>query len=291
MTIPRARQGALRGRCGVRAARVDRPRRGRPDRARAAARPRPRAPLPRGLARGRGDVHAHPRRDQLRLGLVPDAAQAARAAPATTRSRGAWPSGSARPGRGRPTSCAHIDAADVADVLGQDRRPRADGPVRRRAALARRVPRRAAASLELRRTARPCGSRRRWPRACRSSTTPASGSARRSPPNDLALAGRRRVRRPRRAHDLRRQPRAARAARGRRARLRRRRSPTTSTAASCCRPGPRRREIRACAVHACVQIARELGVPERTLDTWLWDRGQEPRYKALPRHRTRTVYY
>jgi len=50
-------------------------------------------------------------------------------------------------------------------------------------------------------------------------------------------------------------------------------------------------EIRACAVHACVQIARELGVPERTLDTWLWDRGQEPRYKALPRHRTRTVYY
>jgi len=50
-------------------------------------------------------------------------------------------------------------------------------------------------------------------------------------------------------------------------------------------------EIRACAVHACVQIAGRLGVPERTLDTWLWDRGQEPRYKALPRHRTRTVYY
>jgi len=50
-------------------------------------------------------------------------------------------------------------------------------------------------------------------------------------------------------------------------------------------------EIRACAVHASVQIAERLGVPERTLDTWLWDRGQEPRYKALPRHRTRTVYY
>ena len=50
-------------------------------------------------------------------------------------------------------------------------------------------------------------------------------------------------------------------------------------------------EIRGCAVHACVQIAEQLGVPERTLDTWLWDRGQEPRYKALPRHRTRTVYY
>ena len=56
-------------------------------------------------------------------------------------------------------------------------------------------------------------------------------------------------------------------------------------------PGPEEREIRACAVHACVQIAERLGVPERTLDTWLWDRGQEPRYKALPRHRTRTVYY
>jgi hypothetical protein len=56
-------------------------------------------------------------------------------------------------------------------------------------------------------------------------------------------------------------------------------------------PGPEETEIRACAVTACVHIARELGVPERTLDTWLWDRGQEPRYKALPRHRTRTVYY
>ena len=56
-------------------------------------------------------------------------------------------------------------------------------------------------------------------------------------------------------------------------------------------PGPEETEIRACAVHACVHIARELGVPERTLDTWLWDRGQEARYKALPRHRTRTVYY
>jgi hypothetical protein len=56
-------------------------------------------------------------------------------------------------------------------------------------------------------------------------------------------------------------------------------------------PGAEETEIRACAVQACVHIAAELGVPERTLDTWLWDRGQEPRYKALPRHRTRTVYY
>ena len=56
-------------------------------------------------------------------------------------------------------------------------------------------------------------------------------------------------------------------------------------------PGREEQEIRACAVHACEQIAGELGVPPRMLDVWLWNRGQEPRYKALPRHRTRTVYY
>jgi hypothetical protein len=50
-------------------------------------------------------------------------------------------------------------------------------------------------------------------------------------------------------------------------------------------------EIRACAVHACAHIAAALGVPERTLDTWLWDRGQERRYKERPRHRTRSVFY
>jgi hypothetical protein len=56
-------------------------------------------------------------------------------------------------------------------------------------------------------------------------------------------------------------------------------------------PGREEREIRACAVHACELIAAELGVPPRTLDVWLWNRGQAERYKALPRHRTRTVYY
>jgi hypothetical protein len=56
-------------------------------------------------------------------------------------------------------------------------------------------------------------------------------------------------------------------------------------------PGEEETEIRACAVHACELIAGRLGVPPRVLDTWLWNRGQEPRYKALPRHRTRTVYY
>ena len=56
-------------------------------------------------------------------------------------------------------------------------------------------------------------------------------------------------------------------------------------------PGGEEREIRACALHACEAIAAELGVPARILDMWLWNRGQEPRYKAVPRHRTRTVFY
>jgi putative queuosine salvage protein len=56
-------------------------------------------------------------------------------------------------------------------------------------------------------------------------------------------------------------------------------------------PGEEEREIRACALHACERIARDLGVPPRTLDGWLWNRGPEARYKAIPRHRTRTVYY
>jgi Potential Queuosine, Q, salvage protein family len=56
-------------------------------------------------------------------------------------------------------------------------------------------------------------------------------------------------------------------------------------------PGDEEREIRGCAVHACELIARELGVAPRTLDVWLWNRGQGERYKSRPRHRTRTVYY
>ena len=56
-------------------------------------------------------------------------------------------------------------------------------------------------------------------------------------------------------------------------------------------PGEHETEIRACAVHACELIAERLEVPPRVLDTWLWNRGQEPRYKARPRHRTRTVFY
>src|SRR3954452_11558499 len=53
----------------------------------------------------------------------------------------------------------------------------------------------------------------------------------------------------------------------------------------------REQEIRACAVHACELLAARLEVAPRALDTWLWNHGQDERYKALPRHRTRTVFY
>ncbi len=55
--------------------------------------------------------------------------------------------------------------------------------------------------------------------------------------------------------------------------------------------GREEREIRACAVRACELIAARAGATEHELDNWLWSRGQAPEYKALPRHRTRTVYY
>jgi hypothetical protein len=56
-------------------------------------------------------------------------------------------------------------------------------------------------------------------------------------------------------------------------------------------PGEEEQEIRACAVHACELIAARLGTPARLLDTALWNKGQAPRYKSVPRHRTRTVFY
>jgi hypothetical protein len=55
-------------------------------------------------------------------------------------------------------------------------------------------------------------------------------------------------------------------------------------------------EIRACAVHAVEMIKqqiRESGreVTSSELDNFLWNRGQQPHYKAIPRHRTRCVFY
>src|SRR6476469_2398919 len=55
--------------------------------------------------------------------------------------------------------------------------------------------------------------------------------------------------------------------------------------------GRAEREIRACAVHACAQLARRVGMTERDLDNALWYRGQRDEYKARPRHRTRTIFY
>jgi hypothetical protein len=59
---------------------------------------------------------------------------------------------------------------------------------------------------------------------------------------------------------------------------------------------PEEIEIRACAVHAVECIKHELHrwghrVTSRMLDYLLWNRGQQPVYKAVARHRTRSVYY
>jgi len=56
-------------------------------------------------------------------------------------------------------------------------------------------------------------------------------------------------------------------------------------------PGDEEREIRGCAVHACELLSERLGMPARLIDVALWTKGQAPRYKSVPRHRTRTVYY
>ena len=43
------------------------------------------------------------------------------------------------------------------------------------------------------------------------------------------------------------------------------------------------REIRACTVHACEQLAMRLEVPPRTLDNWLWNRGRHRPTASDPR--------
>ena len=55
--------------------------------------------------------------------------------------------------------------------------------------------------------------------------------------------------------------------------------------------GHAEREIRACAVHACELLSERTGLPPRVLDVTLWNRGQAPEYTAIPRHRTRSVFY
>ena len=56
-------------------------------------------------------------------------------------------------------------------------------------------------------------------------------------------------------------------------------------------PGGEEGEIRGCAVRACELLSERLGRPAREIDTALWNRGQAPEYKAVPRHRCRTVFY
>lgn len=50
-------------------------------------------------------------------------------------------------------------------------------------------------------------------------------------------------------------------------------------------------ELRACAVHACEQLAARAGVAPRTLDNWLWHRGTALDAGAMRPHRTRTTAY
>jgi hypothetical protein len=55
-------------------------------------------------------------------------------------------------------------------------------------------------------------------------------------------------------------------------------------------------EIRACALHAVELIKKEILISGQILnspdlDYLLWNRGQQPHYKAVPRHRTRCVFY
>jgi hypothetical protein len=55
---------------------------------------------------------------------------------------------------------------------------------------------------------------------------------------------------------------------------------------------PEEVEIRACALHTVAQLAAERpGALEAEIDYLLWHRGQEPRYKEHPRHRSRCTAY
>ena len=162
----------------------------------AAARARPRAPLPRRRSARRRGLPPHARRDQLRLGLVSRRCASAAAptggrCPATSRSRGRWPTASARWGRGRAAELRAMRADEVADVLGQAARSRADGALRPGAARARPLPRRASRARPRRRGRRSARSRSpsSLAAAWRCGTTAASPSARRSLASDLALAG------------------------------------------------------------------------------------------------------
>jgi hypothetical protein len=55
-------------------------------------------------------------------------------------------------------------------------------------------------------------------------------------------------------------------------------------------------EIRACALHAVERLKAALNasghaITSMELDFLLWNRGRQPAYKSIARHRTRTVFY
>ena len=50
-------------------------------------------------------------------------------------------------------------------------------------------------------------------------------------------------------------------------------------------------EIRACAVEACERLAARAGIAPRTLDNWLWHRGHTLVQSEMRPHRTRTTAY
>ncbi|WP_431855070.1 queuosine salvage family protein [Azospirillum sp.] len=57
-------------------------------------------------------------------------------------------------------------------------------------------------------------------------------------------------------------------------------------------PGSREEtELRAGAVHAVELLSAALDAPAVLIDRVLWHRGQQPDYRAKPRHRTKTAYY
>jgi Potential Queuosine, Q, salvage protein family len=57
-------------------------------------------------------------------------------------------------------------------------------------------------------------------------------------------------------------------------------------------PGePAEVEIRACGVHAVELLAARTGASAASIDHQLWQRGQDPQAKAMPRHRCRCSWY
>jgi hypothetical protein len=55
---------------------------------------------------------------------------------------------------------------------------------------------------------------------------------------------------------------------------------------------PEEVELRACALHAVeLLVAAHGSTTAAAVDNTLWNRGAQPRYKAIPRHRTRTTDY